>query len=120
MLRPRTPGRSEGAASTASSAEPAAAEMLSLVWPDGDTVRYACQAEWIERTVRRGQTMRHRETYRLPRTATARWQIDQEHARPVISLTVDRPHEGTPGAGDSYRVDAVARLWSLRQQVAQP
>jgi type II secretory pathway component PulJ len=100
--------------------EPAETGTLSLVGPEGDTIQYARQADWIERTVRRGQTIRHRETYRLPAATTARWQISRQHARPVISLVIDGPHDGTPRARDSYRVDAVVRLWTSRQEVAQP
>jgi len=94
--------------------------VLLLTLADGQTAEYSLQTERIERVLRRGQAVVHRETYRLPFCVTGKWQLQTSGRSPVISLLLE------PAAGRSVaktmmvprRVDAVVRLFhsDLRRQ----
>ncbi len=89
-----------------------AANTLALTLMDERSVRYTLQAGSIQRVLRQGEEPRHRETYRLPPSCTADWQVDADRPSPMVSLKID------PGAADStgplgfqaMRIDAAVGL----------
>lgn len=102
------------------SADPgSAANTLLLTLTDERSVRYTLQARSIQRVLRQGEEPRHRETYRLPPSCTAHWQVDVDRPSPMVSLRID------PGAADStnpfgfqaMRIDAAVGL--LRASLTQ-
>jgi hypothetical protein len=96
--------------------------MLSLALPGERTVQYTLQLPGVERVLRDAHTVLHREIYRLPASATARWHIDTSGRSPVASLVLE------PGPADSdrptglgpCRVDAVVNLFPSHPRPSKP
>lgn len=95
---------------------------LSLALPAGETVHYTLQSERVERVLRHEQTLRHRETYRLPAATGARWQVQTERPVPLVSLVLERdqsPSSVPVGVG-TCRVDAAVRLFRPAARATKP
>jgi len=67
------------------------AERLALALPGERTVEYEAAPAGITRVERQGASETHRETYRLPRGATAGWRAGMMNERPAVSLLITRP-----------------------------
>ena len=53
------------------------------------SVKYTLQATHVERLLHRGDEVRHRETYRLPKSFTAAWQVRTDRSSPLVSLRLE-------------------------------
>ena len=53
------------------------------------SVKYTLQATHVERLLHRGDEVRHRETYRLPKSFTAAWQVQTDRPAPLVSLKLE-------------------------------
>ena len=56
---------------------------------DGRWVQYTVQATHVERLLHRGDEVRHRETYRLPKSFAAVWQVQTDRSLPLVSLKLE-------------------------------
>jgi prepilin-type N-terminal cleavage/methylation domain-containing protein len=103
-------------ATAASVAEPAtqggAGRGLSLTLPAAETVQYTAGPRGIDRVVRRGEKIAHRETYPVSAAAAA-WHVRRDAGRPLVSLDLnlqtDARPEG-PAACPPYRFTAAVGL----------
>lgn len=73
--------------------------MLTLT--DEHSVRYTLQAGSVERVLQQGEQPLHRETYRLPPSFTAHWQVDADRPSPMVSLRIDPGGVGSAGSTGS-------------------
>jgi len=106
----------ESAAASPASGETPAGRELSLTLPAERSVRYTLLPRAVERVVRRGTTLEHRETYPVVATA-AGWQVTPS----LISLTVQFEPQApaVPNATvRTGRIDAAVRL--VRTPAAPP
>ena len=89
-----------------------APDALLLTLRDERSVRYTLQARSVERVLRQGEEPRHRETYRLPPSCTADWQVDADRPAPMVSLTIDPGAAGStnPLGFQAMRIDAAVGL----------
>lgn len=96
--------------------------VLSLALPDEETVQYTLQPERIERVLRHEQTVRHRETYRLPAAAVGRWQVQAERPVPLVSLVLDLApaNSSMPIGVGTCRVDAAVQLFRPHASAPKP
>ena len=87
--------------------------VLSLALPAGETVHYTLQSDRVERVLRHEQTVRHRETYRLPAGAVGRWQVQAERPVPLVSLVLEleQANSSVPIGAGAWRLDAAVRLF---------
>jgi len=88
---------------------------LLLTLPDGGSVRYTLRTGHVDRVLRRGDEVPHRETYRLPPALVARWQIERGRTVPLVSLLLEPGPVGTSGplGRQPVRVDAAVGLLRL-------
>jgi len=93
-------------------AKAAAAKTLLLTLGDERSVHYTLRAGRVERVLSRGDEPAHRETYRLPGSFTARWQVgDGRPARMVSLMLVPGPvGSNTPSGSQAIRIDAAVGL----------
>lgn len=82
-----------------------------LLKSTGDqTIRYTLRPRDVERVVRRGESMVHRETYGLAATG-AGWGLGDDRKPAMVSVSFRQP---APGGGqpaaDTVRIDAVVHL----------
>jgi len=94
----------------------APARELALKSSGDETIQYALGSAGVERTVRRGDRIIHRETYGL-RAAVAGWRLCEDRKPVMVSVSFER--RAVPGGDgqpppDAVRVDAVVHL--LRAQ----
>lgn len=68
--------------------EDAAAESMLLALNDKESVRYSVKAERLHREHLQGEKVLHRESYRLPDGCIARWELEESHSVPLISLKI--------------------------------
>ncbi|MGO8751032.1 MAG: prepilin-type N-terminal cleavage/methylation domain-containing protein [Thermoguttaceae bacterium] len=105
-------------ATTRDSAAPQArASVLSLALPEQRTIEYALVPHRVERVVRRGEAVLHRETYPLPASSLARWHLETGRAATMVSLLMEPGAAAPTGrspALDTYRMDAAVQLFSTR------
>ena len=96
--------------------------VLSFVLPDEETVQYTLQSGRIERVLRHQQTVRHRETYRLPAAAVGRWQVQTERPVPMVSLVLDlaQANSSMPIGAGTCRVDAAVQLFPPHAPPSKP
>lgn len=76
------------------------ARELTLQWSGDQTVVYTLRPQDVQRVVRRGDTIVHRETYGLAGAATAGWEIRKDRASPLVAALLE----------DRIRVVAVVNL----------
>ena len=90
------------------------ATILALVLPGERTVEYSLKPPVIERAVRRGQIIEHRESHRLLGSATAQWHMEDGRAAPLVSLDLKlRANRlGDRAFTKSYRISATLRVVS--------
>ena len=94
------------------SSETDPATELQLELRGEQTIQYNVQAQNIERTVRRGDTVQHRETYPMP-ASSAGWQLRKDGASPIVSLVLELNATGQANellVQRKYRVDAAVGL----------
>jgi type II secretory pathway component PulJ len=94
---------------------------LVLVLPEGRAVRYAIEPAGVRRVLSRGETVEHRDTYRLPRSSAAGWRVQKDRLRPRVSLVLEPRPGGTKSGATAYqvlRIDATVGL--LGPQRAAP
>lgn len=72
--------------------------LLRLTLGETRSIDYAIAAKRIERRVRRGGAVVHRETYRLPDTSGVHWELSGGSSAPVVILRID---PAAPGSADS-------------------
>ena len=96
--------------------------VLSLALADDRTAEYTLQAECIERVLRRGQAVLHRETYRLPGFSTGRWLLRAGERSPLVSLVLESEagQIGREAVALPYRVDAAVHLFADVARKAKP
>ena len=91
----------------------APANDLSLSLPEDRSIQYTLFPERIERVVRRGQTVEHRETYRLV-SSSASWRVREDRAPPMVTLVLELQtgrESGERAAPRTCRVDAAIQLF---------
>jgi len=88
------------------------AHTLVLTLADNRTVQYTLATARLDRRVHQDGEVRHRESYRLPRSFTAQWQVDPARYRPMASLMVvpGRMESGSTLGFDPIRIDAAVGL----------
>jgi type II secretory pathway component PulJ len=99
--------------------EEAASELL-LALGDGRSIRYALHGQHAERVVHRDQTVEHNEKYEVV-ASPAVWQIRQDRASPLVSVTVGLRPAGPARdrtTHTTFRIDAAVRL--VRAQTPAP
>ena len=76
------------------------------------SVEYTLQATQIERLLRSGDEIRHRETYRLPVSVTAGWQVRTDRASTLVSLILQPASAalGGPLGFQTIQIDAAVGL----------
>ncbi len=80
---------------------------LALGLAAGRSVEYLARAADILRTVREGDKVRRRETYRRPARSAVRFDLTREGSTAFVSLILDRPAGGPDGPADrDLRIDA--------------
>ena len=90
---------SHGAASAAiGEVTEARSRSLTLVTPDEQRIEYSSAGTGIERVVRRGETISHRDRFLLAAAADSFWTIDTRFERPVIVFHWPRPAANRPSA----------------------
>lgn len=89
--------------------------VLQLTLPDQQTIEYRLHADQIERLVRTGDMLQHRESYRVVPIVAQGWTTVTDGVRPLITVHLQRSmaglttvHQNLP----SWRVDAVLGLLS--------
>ena len=77
------------------------------------SVKYTLQATHVERLLHRGDEVRHRETYRLPKSFTAAWQVQTDRPAPLVSLKLEPgPVGSSVSLGfQSIQIDAAVGLF---------
>lgn len=85
------------------------ARVLRLPLADEQSVKYTLRAGYIERVLQSNDELRHRETYRLPKSFATRWQVDRDRSRPMVSLMLD-PGSAGPLGFQAMRIDAAVGL----------
>ena len=90
----------------------AAVKILSLTLPGGRSVHYTLQERRVERVLRRGDELLHRETYRLPGAFIARWGVARDRSWPMVSLMLEPGPAGpdSPLGFQAMRIDAAVGL----------
>lgn len=53
------------------------------------SAKYTLRTTHLERRLQRGDEVRHRETYRLPKSFTAEWQVQTDRSSPLVSLKLE-------------------------------
>jgi prepilin-type N-terminal cleavage/methylation domain-containing protein len=96
------------------SAADATPARLQLTLPAGEQVEYVVGESGIERLLRNGDEVRHRELYRLPDLDAMRFERADEPGQPVICVWQRRWHGPNPVKQDeaelrSHRIVAAAR-----------
>jgi len=89
-----------------------AADVVSFALAAEVSVEYTLQATQIERLLRTGGEIRHRETYRMPISCTAGWQVQTDRASPLVSLIL-QPASTQPGGPlgfQTIQIDAAVGL----------
>jgi len=91
----------------------AAAGTLLFNLADELSVKYTLQAVQVERLVHRGDEVRHRETYRLPKSFTAAWEVQTDRPLPLVSLKLEPgPVGSNVSLGfQSIQIDAAVGLF---------
>ena len=79
------------------------ARELTLKCSGDQTIQYTFRPQDVQRVVRRGETIVHRETYGLAAAAATGWEIRKDHASPIVSALLE----------DKIRVVAVVN-WDRR------
>ncbi len=96
----------------------AAVVTLLLKLTDDRSVEYTLEGRHVERVLRQGDRLRHRDTYRLPKAYAAHWQVRRDRPLPIASLMLNP--ETTGGNGPlrirAIRLDAAVGL--LRGPIA--
>ena len=94
-------------------ANDATAGTLLFTLADDLSVKYTLQATRVERLLRRGDEVRHRETYRLPKSFTAAWQVRTDRSSPLVSLKLEPgPVGSSVSLGfQSIQIDAAVGLF---------
>lgn len=96
--------------------------LLSLVLADNQTVDYTLQPQRIQRELRRGKAVMHRETYRLPASLTSKWLLRTGDRFSMVSLALE-PVAGR-SVGDTVtvpcRVDAAVHLFRSDSRKQKP
>ena len=89
-----------------------AVDTLVLTLADERSVQYTLRAQRVERVLHYGDEVRHRETYRLPASFTARWEIERNRLLPMASLLLDPGPVGSnsPLGFQAMRIDAAVGL----------
>ncbi|MBN1852283.1 MAG: hypothetical protein JW829_06150, partial [Pirellulales bacterium] len=62
---------------------------LLLALADTQVVEYRLQARMIERLLREGDSIRHRETYRLPNSFQPHWHVERGCFLPIVGLILE-------------------------------
>ena len=83
------------AATTPKSDKP---DRLDLAVGVGRTIEYQARPADILRTVREGDKIRHRETYRRPARSSVRFTLTADGSPPLAAVVIDRPLNGTDGS----------------------
>lgn len=91
---------SSASVNEAAEANNAPARELVLKSSADQTIHYTLHPQDVERVVRRGETIVHRETYNLAAAATGAWQVREDRKPAVVSVLFER----------QIRIDAVVRL----------
>lgn len=65
-----------------------AGSVLLALNDDKESVRYSVTAQGLHREHLRGEEVLHRESYRLPDGCIARWELEESHSVPLISLKI--------------------------------
>ena len=86
-------------AASATIATTTPARSLTLVTPDEQQIEYLSAGTGIERVVRRGKTVAHRDRFMLAAAADAFWTMDTRFERPVIVFHWPAPTSSPPSAG---------------------
>ena len=114
----RTDAHQAQSAKTKDSTAPQAHEsVLSLALPEQRTVEYGLASQRVERVVRHGDAVLHRETYLLPASSVARWRLETGRAATMVSFLLEPGAAAPTGrspALDTYHVDAAVQLFSTR------
>ncbi len=81
--------------------ENAASDSILLALSDEESVQYTVQAGHIQREQRRGDELLHRETYGLPDSYTAHWELKKNGSAAMASLKLEpQPVELSGRMGD--------------------
>jgi type II secretory pathway pseudopilin PulG len=77
------------------------------------SVKYTLRATHVERLLHRGDELRQRETYGLPKSVTAAWQVQTDRSLPLVSLKLEPgPVEsGRPQGIQSIQINAAVGLF---------
>ena len=97
----------------------AAENGTNFVASDGATIEYRVTEKFVERKVRRGDAVLHRDTFRIPRGFAAQLTHDDNDASPPrVSLTVTRRTAGSASSSESppevIRIEAAVGLHGQR------
>ncbi len=92
--------------------EPEGTAAVSFALTAGVSVEYTLRATHVERLLRAGDEIRHRETYRLPNSSTATWQLRTDRTSPLVSLILQpvSAELGGPLGSGTIQIDAAVGL----------
>ena len=96
-----------------STVEVSAADSLELSLGADRTIQYSILPERIERTAHQADTVRHRESYRLPPSASAKWQMQEDRTPPIVTLVLELRSGDRAGEGaisSVVHIDAAVQL----------
>jgi type II secretory pathway pseudopilin PulG len=96
-----------------------ATRSLVLTAADTSEIVYRAEASEVSRTVRQGETVRHRDTFQLPAVASAQWEISDGHPQlvEVKLLSADGLDRRTPAV--PITIEAAVGLQDHRHMVLQ-
>lgn len=99
--------------------ENAESDTVEMVLSDQESVRYTLLAGYVKRVQRRNDEVVHQETYRLPDTCTARWELDRKGPTPVVTLKLEPLSLEESGRIDGHAQQVHAAVGLLAQKPAQ-
>lgn len=93
-----------------------ATRTLVFTAADGSEIVYRAEASEVSRTVRHGETVRHRDTYQLPGVASVEWELS-EGAQLAVVLDSVPARGGGKYAAPPMRIEAAVGVQARRQQI---
>jgi type II secretory pathway component PulJ len=94
-----------------------ATKTLVLTAADASEIVYRAEASDVSRMVRQGETVRHRDTYRLPGVAGLEWAVSDGDPLRVVVETLPAQGVGRHAAAPPMKIEAAVGLQARRQQI---
>jgi type II secretory pathway component PulJ len=94
-----------------------ATRSLVLTAMDASEIVYRAEASEVSRTVRRGETVQHRDTYQLPGLASVQWELSDDAQLAVVLDSAPAQGVGKYATAPPMRLEAAVGVQARRQQI---